>query len=84
MTAFESLRARAIGVLEGTPVRSSALGQGCSQLGLMIGLGDWRQVDGAIARVGRLLREQDLREEITICVEPEIQLVRKEVPHADR
>jgi hypothetical protein len=66
---FESFRARVTDALRGLgSFHQSSLGGGCTGFGLVLGLNDWRELDPAIARIGRLLRDDDLREEITLCV----------------
>jgi len=68
---FERFRATALEALAGAGVRSvngSALGGGCQAFGLVVDLKSWRELDAAIARVGALLRERDLREPVTLCV----------------
>jgi hypothetical protein len=66
---FESLRARVHKdvLRDFRSLNTSGLGGGCTGFGLFVGMNDWREFDDAIVRIGRLLREENLREEITLC-----------------
>jgi hypothetical protein len=70
--------AESIGAGRVRSVVSSALGQGCTQSGMFVGLTSWREVDAAIVRFGTFLRDRDLREEITVCVDAEPELIEGE------
>jgi hypothetical protein len=67
---FERFRAQVLSLLHDVhSINSSAFGDGCANSGLAIGMKSWREVDRAIAVTGAFLRENDLREEVTFCVE---------------
>lgn len=76
---FERFRTTALDALTAAGVRSvngSALGGGCQAFGLVIDLKSWREIDAAIAGVGALLSQRNLREPVTLCVRKnEIQLL---------
>jgi hypothetical protein len=68
---FERFRTEALGALQGAGVHSlnaSALGGGCTAFGLVIELKSWRELDPAIVRIGAWMRDRDLREPVTFCV----------------
>jgi hypothetical protein len=72
--AFEQYRAAALAVTGDISIQSTALGQGCKDFGLVVGVSDWHVIDPLIAKLGDFLRGNDLREEITLCVEGPMEL----------
>ena len=62
-------RAVVMGALAGLPsVHLSGFGAACNAPGLFVWLDDWREVDGALERLGAMLTREDLQETIGVCV----------------
>jgi hypothetical protein len=64
--AWRSVVVRALAGI--ASVHSSAFGGACNAPGLLVWLDDWRDVDLALERLGAMLRADDLKETIGVCV----------------
>jgi hypothetical protein len=65
---FEQFRKEVMRELDGLPVWGSGLGLRCKDFGMVLWFSDWRRLDEAVGRIGALLRREDLREPVTICI----------------
>jgi hypothetical protein len=64
----ERWRALIVGAIARPSVGGSGFGRACRQGGLFVELADWRDLDGAVARVGAALARGGWRDEVGLCV----------------
>ncbi|MGZ3429992.1 MAG: hypothetical protein ACXVCV_25250 [Polyangia bacterium] len=67
--ALERWRHAVLAAIARRSAHTSGFGGACHDGGLFVTLDDWRDADGAIARVGALVARERLRNEVALCVE---------------
>lgn len=67
--AIERWRADVLRAVGRPSVNLSAYGAACRGVGLFVYVDDYRDVDGALERVGALLRQKRRGDEVMICVQ---------------
>jgi len=68
VTTRERWRKMILDAVARPSVNTSGFGGACRDGGLYVTLDDWRDLDGAITRVGALLAREHLRDEVAVCI----------------